>query len=188
MSADILLLSDFAEMAIPSPASCARQPVRQEILPHGQDLSDFATMSETSASRTQTACIPNTMFSARTRSQLVFGAALALVVSLSGVRSVAAEADAPAVDLVLEPLSMPQGFQLPGFGGGRFGGDGGASFGGSLFGDLGSFFGGLRFGSSSGGDGGDGGSSGGGGGGTGGGGGFFSGRQGDASGLFPGRF
>ncbi|MGA1608362.1 MAG: hypothetical protein ACO4CT_15360 [Planctomycetota bacterium] len=138
-------------------------------------------MTITSACRTSTASQISTMSSARIRSQLLFGAALALVISLSGVRSVAAEAEAPALDLVLEPLSMPQdGFQLPGFGGGRFGGGAGDSFGGSLFGDLGSFFSGLRFGSSSGGSGGgDGGS---------GGGGFYSGRPGDASQLFPGRF
>jgi hypothetical protein len=115
----------------------------------------------------------------RRRSPLVFGAALALIVSLSGVRSVAAEADAPAVDLVLAPLAAPQdGFQLPGFGGGRFANGGSDPFGGSLFGDIGSFFSGLRFGSSGGGSGGD----------TGGGGGFFTPRPGDASNPFPGRF
>lgn len=113
------------------------------------------------------------------RSKLVFGAVLAAVVSLSGVRGVAADSKAEALDLVLEPLAAPQdGFQLPGFGGGRFGGDGDDPFGGSLFGDLASFFSSLRFGSSSGGDGGD----------TGGGGGFFTPRPGDASNLFPGRF
>lgn len=113
------------------------------------------------------------------RSKIVFGAALAFVVSLSGVRGVAAESEALATDLVLEPLAAPQdGFQLPGFSGGRFGGNGGDPFEGSLFGDLGSFFSRLRFGSSSGGSGDSGG----------GGGGSFTPRPGDASNLFPGRF
>ena len=117
------------------------------------------------------------------RSKLVFGAVLAFVVSLSGVRGVAAESEAVATDLVLEPLAAPQGgLQFPGFSGGRFGSGGGDPFGGSLFGDLGSFFGGLRFGSSSGG--GD--SSGEGG--AGGGGGSFTPRPGSASGFFPGRY
>ncbi|MDA1222821.1 MAG: hypothetical protein O3B85_12425 [Planctomycetota bacterium] len=116
------------------------------------------------------------------RSKLVFGAVLAFVVSLSGVRGVAAESEAVATDLVLEPLAAPQGgLQFPGFSGGRFGG-GGDPFGGSLFGDLGSFFGGLRFGSSSGG--GD--SSGEGG--AGGGGITVTARPGSASEIFLGRY